>query len=73
MPRSFTGSECQKQKRETHDLEIAKMLITAMKAVKGGWLPAVQNGIPVSSKIYLLHDLGLSEGGTSASAGPKFI
>lgn len=57
---------------ETHDLEIARMLIAAMKEVKGDWLPAVQNGDPVSTKIYLLHDLRLSEGGTSTPAGPEF-
>ena len=57
---------------ETHDLEIAKMLMEAIKKVQGTWLPAVQNGIPVSTKIYLLHDLRLSMGNTTASAIPEF-
>ncbi|MGB5237535.1 MAG: hypothetical protein WBN59_07845 [Flavobacteriaceae bacterium] len=57
---------------ETHDLEIAKLLIAAIKQVEGAWLPAIQSGIPVSTKIYLLHDLRFSAGNTTASAMPEF-
>ncbi len=57
---------------ETHDLEIARMLIAAMKEATGDWLPAVQNDDPVSTKIYLLHDLRLSEGSALSSTGPEF-
>ena len=44
---------------ETHDLEVAKMLVAAVKNVEGEWVPAIQDGIPVNTKIHLLHDLRL--------------
>ena len=56
---------------ETHDLEVAKMLIAAMKTTKDSWLPAVQDGQPVSSKIFLVHDLRLSKGNVSPQNAPQ--
>lgn len=56
---------------ETQDIEVAKMLIAAIKQVDGSWFPAVQKDIPVSTKIHLLHDLRLNLANTEESAMPE--
>ena len=42
---------------ETHDLEVAKMFMRAVEEIEGHWLPAIKDGSPINTKIYILNDL----------------
>lgn len=57
---------------ETHDLEVAKMLVEATKNVEGQWYPAIQDGSLVNARIYLIHDLRSRMSTDSGSNNHRF-